>query len=506
MTQPQEKTSDRLSGNSRRRFIRNASRGLVGATVVAGTSSSTARAADGTVSREGVENGIQAQGPITSVREFGAAGDGETDDTAAVRNAVDAAPGGIFFPKGRYRLTEPVGIDLDRVGPVSIIGDGTATVVMAGEGPAFHLVGTHDGTANPSNVEQAVWRRQRMPQIDGLEIVGAHEQAVGLRLERTMQAIISRLAVRGARHGIHLVGRNRNVLIGECQIYENQSVGIYLDEVNLHQINISNSHISYNRGGGIVVRGSEVRNLQIGTCDLEANMSEDGPATANVLVDAREGSMREGAITGCTIQHSSSSAPGSANIRFVGRQPPIKAGRFSIADSAIADAPFNIHLENSRGVTITGNTFWMGADYHLLAENSSHVIFSANLLEHNPDYGDLESSANGIEFRNCAFCTLSDLHVEQDVDRQAYLTIRNSDSMNISDSFIVGYRRAGILMDEVERSRVSTCTIRPSEAAGADQIAIDVQGGQDNMIVNNILAGPVEASSDTAVVRDNQVS
>jgi polygalacturonase len=40
------------------------------------------------------------------VKEFGAKGDGVTDDTAAVLSAVDAAVGGaVYFPAGTYKLS-----------------------------------------------------------------------------------------------------------------------------------------------------------------------------------------------------------------------------------------------------------------------------------------------------------------------------------------------------------------------------------------------------------------
>ena len=83
------------------------------------------------------------------VRSFGATGDGKTDDTAAIQRAVDSGVGAIRFPKGFYRLTKPVVIDLDRVGFTSLVGDGTAQIIMNGPGPAFRFVGTHDGSAAP---------------------------------------------------------------------------------------------------------------------------------------------------------------------------------------------------------------------------------------------------------------------------------------------------------------------------------------------------------------------
>ncbi len=129
--------------------------------------------------------------------------------------------------------------------------------------------------------------------IDGIEIVGRKNEASGIELQGTMQATISRVSIRNVLHGILLTHRNRNVQISECHLYDNRGTGVLMDGVNLHQINIANSHISYNRQGGIVCRDSEIRNLQITGCDIEGNMGE-GLLAANILLDCRRGSVREG--------------------------------------------------------------------------------------------------------------------------------------------------------------------------------------------------------------------
>src|SRR5690606_8972412 len=98
----------------------------------------------------------------------------------------------------------------------------------------------------------AVWENERMPLVDGLAILGDHPDSVGIEAVGTMQLIISRTHVRNTLHGIHLTGNNRNLIISDCHIYENRGIGIYYDEVNLHQSNITGCHISYNNRGGIV--------------------------------------------------------------------------------------------------------------------------------------------------------------------------------------------------------------------------------------------------------------
>ena len=108
-----------------------------------------------------------------TVRDFGAAGDGKADDTAAIQQAVDSGIGGVEFPKGSYRITKTITIDLDKAGFTSLIAGGTAKVIMAGNGPAFHFVGTHEGTADPASLKPNVFDRQRTPMVRDLEITAS---------------------------------------------------------------------------------------------------------------------------------------------------------------------------------------------------------------------------------------------------------------------------------------------------------------------------------------------
>jgi len=434
-----------------------------------------------------------------SVRDFGAVGDGAADDTGSFQRAADEGPGSIRLPAGRYRLTKTVTLDLDRQGPLSIVGEGAATIIMDAPGPAFRLVGTHGGTADPPTVEENVWTRQRMPLVDGFEILGANPSAIGLEFQGTMQATVTRVAVRRALHGILLTGRNRNVIVSECHLYDNRGAGLLLEQVNLHQINVSNCHISYNGGGGIVVRESEVRNLQVGTCDIESNMDPDGPPAANILIDVSKGTVREGAVTGCTLQHNHDS-PGSANIRFQGRvDQPIKIGYFSIADNALSDVMINVHLAHVRGVSITGNSFWKGFQHDLLVEGSSNIVVGPNVFDRNPDYRPADS-ANGIVFRDSADCTLSGLHSNGSLAAKAAVLFERCRRVNVTGATVVNFRGAGVWFDRCRNSRLANSLIDSGQETG---VAVKVTGGGDNAVASNSWAGVAEIEDGAALVANN---
>ncbi len=455
---------------------------------------------------------VDTTGLCLTVRDFGAVGDGKADDTKAFQRAVDSGRGDIHIPRGVYRLTKTVVVDLDRIGPVSIIGSGTAKIIMTGPGPALKLVGTHSGTASPSTVEENVWQSQRMPTVTGLEIVGASPQACGVEAGGTMEAVFSRLLIRKALHGIHLKGRNRNVIISDCHIYENRGIGIYLDHVNLHQINVGNSHISYNAGGGIVQRGGDVRNLQIGNCDVEANMSEKAPATANVLIDATGGSIGEIAITGCTIQHTHN-APESANIRIIGQGRPrpsyakgeLRGGNITITGNVLSDVQINVHLHKVRGVTIVGNTLWKGYAHDLLIEGSSSVVIGPNVFDRNPryHYGDGATANRGLVFRNCDNVILTGLQINDVWRKEGGLVLEKCQHFNISGCAILNCDNCGILMDDVQDTIVSSCVVRDTRRAPAETTAIKVKTGKGNFITNNLFTGRVEIAPHSAKVMNN---
>ena len=414
---------------------------------------------------------VGVAGPLLGreIRDAGAIGDGKADDTAAIQGAVNSG-GAWHFTDGVYRLTQSIEIDLAKTGYTALRGDGTARIVMAGAGPAFRVIGTHGGTADPKSVNPEVLTRERMPMVAGLEIVGDHEQADGIEAKGTLQLTITETRMSRLRHGVHLVERNRNLLISACHIYDNSGIGVFFDQVNLHQTNIVGTHISYCAGGGVVSRGGEVRNVQISGCDIEANMAPDLPPAANVELDSRGGSIAEVAIVGCTLQHTSH-ASGSANIRILGPgdQPKGKSqedrnpreGNVTISANVFSDVRTNIEVQDARGVVITGNTFWEGFEHDLVVERSSDVIVAANNFDKPRSYEiwQKELPKQGLVFRDCQDCTLNGLHVHG-VRQEAAILIERCDRFHISDCTILDSDGPGLLLRGVSRSRIHGCMIR----------------------------------------------
>lgn len=437
---------------------------------------------------------------MSDVRTFGAVGDGVADDVEAIEHALKDGEGALEFPRGTYRISRSIVVDLAKIGPTALVGHGTARLVMTGPGPAVKFLGTHlKGTADPGDFDPRVWKRERMPIVDGLEILGEHDEADGIEVEGTMQCTITRTRISRCRHGVRLVNRNRNVIIGDCHLYDNRGCGVLYDHVSLHQSNIVGSHISYCGGGGVVLRGGDVRNVHIGTCDIESNHAPDGPPTANVLIDCSgsPSGTAEVTITGCTIQHNSKS-PESANIRILGRGDEGPRGRadwghVTITGNVLSDVATNIHLRSCRDVTITGNTLWMGFAHNLLIEDSTAVVLGANVLDRNPAYayGKTATAANAVVFKGCRDCTVTGLHVQGVHHLEAGAVFEKCDRMNVTGCTFLDNDGVGLLLKEVTRSRISECLIR-DDRSDAASLAMRALGCRANVIANNTFGRPVE--------------
>jgi hypothetical protein len=455
----------------------------------------------------------ETAGP-TGVRAFGAVGDGKADDTAAIQKAIDAGIGQVRFPAGVYRLTRPLVIELDRTGFTALDGGGTARLLMSGPGPALRFIGTHGGSADPPQFRPNVWDRQRAPQVTALEIAGEHPEACGIEAAGTMQLTLSRLVVRRTLHAVHLRRRNRNIIIADCHLYENRGIGVFYDNVDLHQSNITGSHISYNGGGGIVSRGGNVRNIHVGTCDIESNQTS-GPGaapTANFLIDCTGSTNGTGevAITGCTLQHNNPAA-GSANIRILGGSNPgrsgmpVREGNVTITGNVLSDVKVNVHLKDCRGVVVTGNTFWQGYTHNLLVEDCSNVVIGPNNFDRNPryDYGNTQDANNPLVLRNCADCTLMGLHVTNVWRNPAGLLIENGRRINISGCTILDCDGVGLLLRNVTHSRISGCLIRDDRPEHAGSIPLRIDGGSNNLVSGNLLRGRIAGDRGAAVLEGN---
>ncbi|MBL8817523.1 MAG: right-handed parallel beta-helix repeat-containing protein [Planctomyces sp.] len=447
---------------------------------------------------------------MTTVADFGAVGDGVTDDTEAIQHAIDESIGEVLFGRGVFRITRSILIDLERIGLTSIRGrSGTATIVSEARGPAFILKGTHSGSADPASFKTEIWERERMPCLADLEITGKTPESDGILVTGAVMPTITGVLLRKLRHGIQITGRARNVLIDHCHIYHNLGIGVFLDRVNLHQTIISNSHISYCRLGGIRIEGSEIRNLQITGNDIEYNNNRahavpeaDAEPTAEIYLDARVGSIREGTICSNTIQATYS--PGGANIRMIdqgsGKHPQV--GMWTISGNLIGSQWNNIHLTAAQGVTITGNYIYSGHHRNLLCEDSFQIVVGDNCFGHNADYGVERELCTGVTFERCQD-TIFNGNILQDcqtgrhlfpdapeLQREALLELKNCHNFIVSNCQILDSAPYGIRLANCHDMTLTGITVTDRRTPPLMKSAVFWTGTNKDSMITGSRLGP----------------
>ena len=443
---------------------------------------------------------------MTNVRDFGAMGDGLSDDTAAIEHALrDGGDGLLEFPRGEYRLTRTISFDLAKTKALAIHGSGgTARVLMHGAGPAFEFVGHHGGSADPNSFKPEVWVRERMPTVSQIEIEGKHPEADGLRFKGVMQPTLTGVLIRRVRNAIHLTERCRNVLISHCHLYHNTGIGIWMDKINLHQTNIIGNHISYCRLGGIRIENSEIRNLQITGNDIEYNNNgahkipdaNDIP-TAEIYIDcSKGGTVREGTISSNTIQATYS--PNGANIRIIGgaSEHSHLAGMWCISGNLIGSQETNVHLTLTRGITFEGNYVYSGHHRNLVCDNCQNIVIGANCFGHNPDYKEKEL-CTGIRLVDCQNCTLTGLQIQDaqagehtvagvvPVKRQGLVEMIRCRQMTLTGIQVLEGSPYGLYLEDCFETMLTGCSFLDTREKKQTQASVKwIGSGKSNAIAH----------------------
>lgn len=165
------------------------------------------------------------------VRSFGATGDGETDDTAAIQAAIDqtaeAGGGTVRFPVGRYRVTQ-----LEWRRGVNLIGDITGrggddlgSEIVQADGATDSLIVSDPGL---SGDEYFHWSAMENLRLTGAAD-GSGRDGVTVRSRTGENFRIHRVLASGfPRHGIALTRGGAPTTISDIHVFGNGEAGVYI--------------------------------------------------------------------------------------------------------------------------------------------------------------------------------------------------------------------------------------------------------------------------------------
>lgn len=208
--------------------------------------------------------------PLT-LEQFGGGGGG-VSDADALEAAV--AVGGnrvISLQAGKtYTFNKAVVLDVSKVR--GVVGNG-ASVVVAGDFPAFHLKGNLTGTANPSQASSSDRNLRYAPFVQDVRISSPSSSTAslvgtGILVEQVFGARISGCFLYDLRTGVRFTGQNRNVRIQGNEIWNMRNYGLHFDAVDLHQMNITGNIMGYAQRV-IYFQDSDAYNVQIVSNDMQ---------------------------------------------------------------------------------------------------------------------------------------------------------------------------------------------------------------------------------------------
>lgn len=309
--------------------------------------------------------------PYVNVRDFGARGDGVTDDTRAITTAMEAASGSdgtVYFPKGIY-CVHPISV------PSGITLMGNASWGYSAFGYGNNKIEEGDPVDPDYNGQTVLFSLSQ-----DAEALLTLEDCCGNR--------VIGLSLDGEYKGDHFNG-----------IYVKGGHAIFLEDIRCCHFTGNGVRISADtyairrslliKSTGASVDGSAGSHGRIIDCQLAYN---DGPG---FFADGTEdvsftGNRIEGGCAGVKIANGSQIAI-TGNSFDSPRGPAIhldscsvcaltgNMARISGARREVSDDNTHCRLENSRGVAMIGNTFW--GWFRLAKRHSTHFGMVISHLE-----------------------------------------------------------------------------------------------------------------------------
>lgn len=190
---------------------------------------------------------------FVSVKDFGALGDGTTDDTSAIQSALNSGISTIFVPPGTYYITSTISI------PANVVICGTVAPVISNppiSGVIFYFSSTVGTCVQMGVVNGPVHLSARLENIAIVRSGGASSTiptgSIGVLVNNTQACVISNVTVYGQDFGFYLKGADPDGIttwLNMCNTGRIQNSHIVID--SLPEVRISNSRFGMNGTGDV---------------------------------------------------------------------------------------------------------------------------------------------------------------------------------------------------------------------------------------------------------------
>jgi hypothetical protein len=277
-----------------------------------------------------------------SVLDFGAVGDGVTDDTAAIQAALDWAVGRgltIHVPTGTYKTTATLNWPVDW--PVALVGDGveSTSINYTGSGTAISIFDAGSSTKYvKSSIENLFLTGDGATSTNGINIrqgyaialrnIRVRDFEVGVRIEQTWSVVLDFVRIDSCSQvGLELHNEANNVACYCCEFLDNAK--------------------------GVYTAGA--RSVLFSECTLEANTQYGAYVTAN----STDGQSESIVFHGCYIEGNATN-----DIRVILDSGAVSPQSVIIRDcyfvGMASKATFAVRVDQADHVVIDGCDFSVG--------------------------------------------------------------------------------------------------------------------------------------------------
>ena len=337
----------------------------------------------------------------------GIVGDGISDDTQAIQNAIDNNNVVILPPNCTFKITDTLEID---VKTLKLFDGNNSKIIVSGAFEAFHVSGLCTVSSNPSNQTDSVKEDEAASIIRNVRIIGTTsvvDASCGIKLSGCFKTRIENCYIYNVTDGIIISGINRDLMFSGNQIYGVRRYGIHIDStVNLHQFNIVNNIIHYAKYCIYLDDPEQIANWQLSGNDIEisyyptAAMSSANLADYRCIVitsdNTKSGQLSEIEITGNTIQGHNQSETIIDISGGTGRYIQL----ISISGNHISNLTggAGVKLVKTNNVAISGNTFKYAADGGkcFSVANSKNVSITGNTCDTVEHFATIDNLSSNI--------------------------------------------------------------------------------------------------------------